>query len=409
LFGLIPDYILYILNRLEQSGHEAWLVGGCVRDMIMDLTPNDYDIATSALPTEIDSLFKKTFLTGEKYGTVTVLFGDGKAEVTTYRIEGGYNDFRRPSQVVFTNSITDDLSRRDFTCNAIAYNTERGLYDPFFGKQDIDKRIINAVGDTKQRFYEDALRILRAFRFSAQLCFNIEKSTLAAAINNAHLLEKISAERIKVELDKILLGNRPDVIFDMINFSILNFIFNNTNSRTNEILRSTPKSLCTRWAAFFATTGYDQNKIMQTLKFDNKTKHQVQLLLIELKLPQPQSRAEIKMRLLQVCPQLYKAALELNAVLNNTDIAAGTASSAGTDTSAMQTELQSILESGEAYSTAMLAINGNDLIQAGFEQGCLIKTVLNRLLEAVIEQPELNERSKLLELAADVKTKTLII
>jgi tRNA nucleotidyltransferase (CCA-adding enzyme) len=391
LFTSIPDYIAAILQCLGKNGYEAWLVGGCVRDMIMGVTPNDYDIATSALPSEIDELFDKTFLTGEKYGTVTVLFGGGKAEVTTYRTESGYDDFRRPSQVVFAKSVAEDLSRRDFTCNAIAYHSERGLYDPFLGKQAIENKTISAVGDANQRFFEDALRILRAFRFSAKLGFHIEPSTLNAAVKNRNLLEKISVERIKIELDKILLSDNPDILFEMINYGFLAFLFHSLNTSSIGIIAGTKKSLCTRWAAFFALTGYDGIKVMQALKFDNDTKHQVQLLLSVINAPLPQNRAEIKRCLLHIPPLLYHDALELIEAVKQTS------------TSCLQTELHNILESGEPYIPAMLAINGNDLIGSGFEQGSLIKIVLNRLLEIVIENPELNERSKLLKLAVGMK------
>lgn len=204
----IPDNVKYILSSLDDSGYEAYIVGGCVRDSILKRTPDDYDITTSAKPSEVTKVFSSHTVipTGEKHGTVTVLIDNEPYEITTYRTEGKYSDKRRPDSIEFSKSIEDDLSRRDLTINAIAYSPTRGFCDPFFGADDINKKIIRAVGDPKKRFDEDALRILRAVRFSSTLGFEIEQNTENALYAKKSGLREISAERIYVELKKLICG-----------------------------------------------------------------------------------------------------------------------------------------------------------------------------------------------------------
>lgn len=208
---IIPDYIKTLLNKLETNGFEAFIVGGSVRDTLLGKEPSDYDITTNALPEQIEDVFKefKTILVGKEFGTVVVVQNKGNVEITTYRIEGDYIDGRRPSQVYFSNNIVEDLKRRDFTINAMAYSEQRGLIDPFGGIEDLEKRIIRTVGNPRERFSEDYLRILRCVRFSTTLGFEIEEMTLKASKEMGYLLERISAERIRVELFKILLSKQP--------------------------------------------------------------------------------------------------------------------------------------------------------------------------------------------------------
>ena len=205
-FPNIPEDVKYILDTLHKNGYEGYIVGGCVRDAIMGIPPHDWDMTTSAKPEEVKKLFSHTFDTGIKHGTVTVVLNKENYEITTYRIEGGYDDCRHPNDVSFTTDLHEDLLRRDFTMNAIAYNEEEGYVDIFGGIGDIAKKTIKGVGEADERFKEDALRMLRAVRFSAQLGFNIEEKTEEALRENCGLIEKISAERIREETTKLFLS-----------------------------------------------------------------------------------------------------------------------------------------------------------------------------------------------------------
>ena len=196
----LPEKVLMIINNLQFHGYEAYAVGGCVRDSILARQPEDWDITTSARPQEIKRIFRRTVDTGIEHGTVTVLVGKDSFEVTTYRVDGEYEDNRHPKEVRFTNKLEEDLRRRDFTINAMAYNDEVRLVDVFGGMQDLNHHLIRCVGDPRERFSEDALRILRAVRFSAQLDFPIEPETAAAVREMAPSLRNISAERIQAEL-----------------------------------------------------------------------------------------------------------------------------------------------------------------------------------------------------------------
>lgn len=197
---------LPVLNRIVEAGYEAYFVGGSVRDRVLGLTVNDVDIATSAMPNEIKEIFKRTVDIGIEHGTVMVLEDDESYEITTFRTESTYKDFRRPDSVTFVRSLREDLMRRDFTMNAIAMDIEGNLIDPFHGLEDINKRIIRAVGKPEERFREDALRMMRAVRFAAQLDFEIEEKTLLSIQQNAPLLTNIAIERIQVEFEKLLTG-----------------------------------------------------------------------------------------------------------------------------------------------------------------------------------------------------------
>ncbi|MBO5884037.1 MAG: CCA tRNA nucleotidyltransferase [Clostridia bacterium] len=208
---IYPEYIAEIIKRIEEHGERAYMVGGCVRDSLLGITPNDFDIAVSCPPEKTMEIFSDRHVipTGLKHGTVTVVYDREIVELTTFRIDGSYTDSRHPDEVSFTNRIEEDLSRRDFTVNAMAYGLREGLVDIFGGREDLEARRIRAVGKPEVRFEEDALRILRAFRFSAQLGFEIEKETLIAAREKAEGLSRIARERIGVEFIKLLCS--PDV------------------------------------------------------------------------------------------------------------------------------------------------------------------------------------------------------
>ncbi len=207
----LPKKVEFIINKIYENGHEAFIVGGCVRDSILGIEPNDYDITTDAKPNQIIEIFKeyKIINNGIKHGTVGVIIDKDVYEITTYRIESEYEDNRRPREVKFTSSIVEDLKRRDFTINSIAYNYKRGLIDEFEGVNDIHKKVIKTVGDPDERFNEDGLRIIRAIRFSSKLGFNIENKTLKSIYKNADIVKKISKERITEEVNKIILSENP--------------------------------------------------------------------------------------------------------------------------------------------------------------------------------------------------------
>ena len=206
----IPPGAARILRVLEDHGYEAFVVGGCVRDSLLGRNPNDWDITTSALPLQVKALFRRTIDTGLKHGTVTILMDGEPFEVTTYRVDGEYLDGRHPSEVTFTASLQEDLQRRDFTINAMAYSEKKGLQDLFGGLPDLEKGLIRAVGDPAKRFGEDALRIMRAVRFAAQLGYEVEEDTVQAMKELAPTLSKISAERIAAELEKLLVSPHPE-------------------------------------------------------------------------------------------------------------------------------------------------------------------------------------------------------
>lgn len=207
---LVPEKVNTIIETLLHHGHEAYAVGGCVRDSLLGREADDWDITTSASPYEVKALFRRTIDTGIQHGTVTVMLDKEGFEVTTYRIDGEYEDGRHPKEVLFTNNLAEDLKRRDFTINAMAYNEQTGIVDLFGGMEDLKGKIIRCVGVPGDRFDEDALRIMRAFRFSAQLGFAIEEKTKQAAAERTENLNKISAERIRVELTKLLVSDHPD-------------------------------------------------------------------------------------------------------------------------------------------------------------------------------------------------------
>ena len=209
----LPPKAEYILETLYGAGYEAYVVGGCVRDAILGREPEDWDITTSARPQQVKALFPRTIDTGLQHGTVTVMLRGEGFEVTTYRIDGSYEDSRHPSQVSFTADLREDLRRRDLTINAMAYNPKEGIVDLFDGMKDLERRCIRCVGDPEERFSEDALRMLRGIRFAGQLDFTIEEGTLQAIQKQSDSIGKVSVERIRTEITKLLLSKRPDKIF----------------------------------------------------------------------------------------------------------------------------------------------------------------------------------------------------
>ena len=221
----LPSGVAQIIGELNKAGYEAYAVGGCVRDSILGRDPHDWDITTSAMPLEVKGIFKRTVDTGIKHGTVTVLLGDEGFEVTTFRVDGEYSDHRHPTDVKFTRNLREDLLRRDFTINAMAYSEKTGIVDIYGGMDDLENKIIKAVGDPDARFDEDALRIMRAVRFAAQLGFDIEENTREAIKRHVKYLEDVSAERIETELTKLIMSDHPELLIDAYNLGITEIIF----------------------------------------------------------------------------------------------------------------------------------------------------------------------------------------
>ena len=377
----IPPEIKFIIDRLGDNGFEAYLVGGCVRDMLMDITPHDYDITTSAPPEIIPSLFKKTVPTGIKHGTVTVINGGFAAEVTTYRADGEYADHRRPKSVTFVKSLKEDLARRDFTVNAIAYNENEGIKDFFGGKEDIKNKILRAVGNPEKRFTEDALRILRLFRFASVLGFTPETKTLKAALNCAPLLESISAERISAELRKSLNGENPAALKPLTDISGLRFI-GIKNPDYSKILPLQGSGLAL--FGFLYSSTDDLMAALNFLKPSNKEKKLYENILTLLSLPFPQSKTEIK-------EMLFKTDLisvEKYLYFKSTYF--------GSNTENALSMLREILENGEPYRISDLKIGGKNLINMGIS-GEKIGETLEYLRQCVTADPALNRREILLQ------------
>ena len=377
----IPKEIQFIIDTLVKNGFEAYLVGGCVRDMLMGIPPHDYDITTSAPPETIISLFKKTVPTGIKHGTVTVINGGIAAEVTTYRADGEYADHRRPETVTFVKSLKEDLARRDFTVNAIAYNEKEGIKDFFGGIEDINKKILRAVGDPEKRFCEDALRILRLFRFASVLGFAPEKGTLKAALKCAPLLESISAERISSELRKAVNGKNPAALKPLTDIGRLQFI----GIKSPDYLKIIP--LQSEELALFSFLYSATDDLMSALNFlkpSNKEKRLYENILTLLSLPFPQSKEEIKEMLFKTDPISVEKYLYFKS------------SYFGWDTENAQSMLREILENGEPYRISDLKISGKNLINMGIS-GEKIGETLEYLRKSVVYNPEQNKKSVLLQ------------
>lgn len=381
----IPPEIQFIIERLQKNGFEAYLVGGCVRDMLMDITPHDYDITTSAPPEIILSLFEKTVPTGIKHGTVTVINSSFAAEVTTYRTDGEYSDHRRPERVTFVKSLKEDLARRDFTVNAIAYNENEGIKDFFCGREDIKNKILRAVGEPQKRFCEDALRILRLFRFASVLEFTPEEATLKNALKCAPLLESISAERISSELRKAVNGKNPEALKPLTDINGLKFI----GIKNPDYSKIVP--LQSAGLALFGFLYSSTDNLMSALRFlkpSNKEKRLYENILTLLSLPFPQSKEEIK-------EMLFKTDLisvEKYLYFKNSYF--------GTDTENALSMLREILENGEPYRISDLKIGGRSLIKLGIK-GEKVGETLEYLRQRVTADPTLNRREILLQISEE--------
>ena len=389
---IIPTPAQQIITRLKSYNYEAVIVGGCVRDSLLNKTPHDYDIATSATPQQVLSIFKDHTVipTGIQHGTVTIIISKTPYEVTTYRIDGNYTDGRRPEQVTFTPTLYEDLRRRDFTVNALAYSKETALIDYFNGTDDLKNKIIRCVGNPTERFSEDYLRMLRAYRFAAVLGFSIDTSVLDAIKILKTKITAISAERIRMELDKLLLTNNFSIITQFLEeFSpiILPEIIINTT-----ILQNTAPHIPQRLASLFHYAHNAPQTVitaLKRLKYDNNTITLTHSILTSSKLPFTPNKSAMK--------RLLRDYGETTAKHN---ITYHSASRSAENAAICSQIVEEILLNNEPYTINHLQINGSDLISAGIPQGKAIGKALNFLLEQVIENPNLNTKEQLINLLA---------
>ena len=434
----LPENVKHIIATLQQHGHEAYAVGGCIRDSILKREPEDWDITTSAMPKEVKKIFKRTFDTGIEHGTITVLINKVGYEVTTYRIDGKYENHRHPSEVEFTRNLREDLLRRDFTINAMAYNEQEGLVDPFGGLKDLEAKKIVCVGSANQRFDEDALRILRAVRFAAQLGFSIEEKTKEAIKAMADSLKYISAERIQVEMTKLLVSAHPEQIEEAYNLGITKVILPefdqamnttqetphhqyNVGVHTIQALRNIEANKVLRLTVLFHDMGKAQMKtideegvahfkqhalvseqiakdVLRRLKFDNETIQMVAKLVLYHDYRMPANEVAVRRAMNKISTELFPMYSKVRCA----------------DTLAQSEYLreekllnieqveklyQQIKEKNQCVVLKDLAISGKDLLALGVPQGARIGEILEGLLEEVLEHPKDNQREVLLDKA----------
>lgn len=436
----LPSKVKQIITTIQKAGFEAYAVGGCVRDSLLGRIPDDWDITTSAKPEQIKNLFSRTIDTGIQHGTVTVMLQKEGFEVTTYRIDGKYEDSRHPKEVTFTASLTEDLKRRDFTINAMAYNDSEGLIDIFDGRGDIERKRIRCVGEARERFQEDALRMMRAVRFSAQLGYAIEEDTKAAIKELAPTLKNISAERIQTELVKLVVSPHPDYLRTAYETGVTAVILPEfdkmmetgqknphhcysvgehtlcamKNIKADKVLRLSmlfhdigkPDTLSIDENGIYHFYGHPEvgrdmtRGIMRRLKFDNDTLMKVTKLVSFhdyniVPTPKGMRRAIYKIGE-DIMPLLFpvkQADLDAQSnfereekqhLLDN-----------------LSAIYEKVLEEKDCVSLKTLAVTGSDLIAMGMKPGKEIGEILNRLLQLVIDNPECNTKEFLLKQAKE--------
>lgn len=437
----LPEKVHKIIDTLEEAGFEAYAVGGCVRDSVLGREPDDWDITTSARPEETKRLFPRTVDTGIKHGTVTVLLGGEGFEVTTYRIDGVYEDGRHPSEVTFTASLKEDLRRRDFTINAMAYNERSGLVDLYGGLADMEDRVIRCVGDARERFDEDALRMLRAVRFSAQLGYRIDEATGEAVKALAPNLQKISAERIQVELVKLVTSPHPDYLRTAYELGITAQILPEfdlcmeTPQRhkhhcydvgehiLHSMLGVEPDKVL-RLGMLFHDIGKPQTltvdpdgtthnkkhpfegekitrKVMRRLKFDNDTTDKVTKLVLYHDYNIAPTEAGVRRAINRMGEDIFAMIF----TVRRADIAAQSdymREEKLAKVAYIEELYREVSARRDAVTLKDLAISGKDLIAEGMPPGRQIGETLTALLEKVLDDPSLNKREILLKLYKEV-------
>ena len=437
---ILPENVSRIIDTLMRAGYEAYAVGGCIRDSLLGREPKDWDITTSASPAEVKALFPKTVDTVIAHGTVTVLLNREGFEVTTYRVDGTYEDSRHPKEVTFTPDLNEDLKRRDFTINAMAYNDTHGLIDAFDGAGDLDRKIVRCVGDPKERFSEDALRMMRAVRFCAQLGFTVEEQTRSAICALAPTLKKISAERIQSELVSLLMSDHPEEMRTLYETGITKVILpefdvmmqtaQNSPHHMYTVGEHTIQSLAQieskktlRLAMLFhdigkpscKTTGEDgqdhfyghpqkgsemARSIMRRLKFDNDTTQKVCCLVAGHDQNPPITERSVR----RAAVSLGSGAFPDIFAVKRADILAQSdyqRSEKLAYVDQYEACYRSVIEKNQCLSLKDLAVSGRDLIAAGMRPGPALGNVLNRLFELVLDDPDKNETGYLLRMARE--------
>lgn len=440
----ISDGAAHILEKLTGAGYRAFVAGGAVRDLLMNHTPNDYDIATDAKPEEVKRLFSKTIDTGIQHGTVTVIENGEGYEITTFRREGIYSDNRHPSEVEYVKDKRVDCLRRDFTINAMMYSPESGLVDFFCGRRDIRKGVIRCVGNPGERFKEDALRMLRAVRFKAQLGFRIEEKTELAIKKYAVLIKKVSKERVLEELNKILLSDNPDGIRDLHKLGLLKFILPeiercfgepqrnkyhiyDVGEHIMQTVKNTPGDLILRWAALLHDSGkpccssVDANGIihfyghhresrriavdvLHRLHMDTNSIRDIALLVENHDYRVEPGFAPVKRMMSKTGAELFEKLL----ILQKADNSAKNPGLLPEKLSRIDKGIEiyrEVLAKNQPYRLADLVLNGRDLMSIGYRQGREIGDTLKVLLDEVIIRPELNTRAYLLKRAKELRQK----
>lgn len=431
----LPDGVKEIITKIEEAGYEAYAVGGCVRDSLLGREPNDWDITTSAMPEEVKKLFKKTFDTGIQHGTVSVLLNKEIFEVTTYRIDGEYEDARHPKDVVFTRELKEDLLRRDFTINAMAYNPSKGLVDLYGGMDDLNNKVIRCVGNPYDRFSEDALRIMRAVRFASQLDYKIEENTKKAIQELSGNLTKISVERIQTELVKMMVSDHPEYIKLAWELGITKVIMpefddameceqNNPNhaysvgEHTLRVLKGLPNDKALRLAGLFHDLGKVKTKvtddngvdhfpghpkmsaeiahnIFRRLKFDNDTDERVCHIVETHDWTIGASPRHMRRYMNRIGSDLFPEMFDFNYA----DIGAQSdykREEKLNNLEALKKEYERIIENDECVSLKDLKVTGADVIEAGVPMGREVGVMLSYLLDLVLEDPSKNNKETLL-------------
>ena len=435
----MPNDVTYIIEQLNNAGFEAYAVGGCVRDSILGRTPDDWDITTSARPEEIKSIFRRTVDTGIQHGTVTVMIKNNGYEVTTYRIDGEYTDHRRPDGVTFTSKLSEDLMRRDFTINAMAYNDAQGIIDLYGGLQDIERKLIRCVGNPEDRFDEDALRIMRAVRFAAQLGFEIDKETEKAAERHAPELENVSAERIETELTKLLLSPHPEEIIKMYELGISKVFLpefdrmmetpQNTpyhkfdvGRHSVEVVKNVPPTKVMRYAALLHDIGKPDTKstdekgqdhfkghavvsektaetILRRLRMDNDTIRDVKTIILwhDFGIKGGITKKAVRRMLSKMGAEYFDSFVQIKTadIKGQSDFGSEESFATLDDIIRYHDE---IIASADALTLKDLAIGGADLKEMGIKPGPEMGQILKDLLDKVLEDPSLNTKEKLTEL-----------
>lgn len=432
----LPDKVKQIIQRITDAGYEAYAVGGCIRDSLLMRTPDDWDITTSAAPFQVKELFSHTVDTGIKHGTVTVLIGGEGFEVTTYRIDGEYKDGRHPSGVIFTPSLEEDLKRRDFTINAMAYNETDGLVDIFDGMGDMERGLIRCVGDPAERFSEDALRMMRAVRFSAQLGYQIEEPTAEAIRRLAPDLKRISAERVRTELVKLAVSPHPEYLKTAYELGITKVILPefdacmetpqnnphhcyNVGEHTLESMRHVPACKVLRLAMLLHDIGKPETvtadeqgidhfhghpmrseeisrRILKRLKFDNHTIEQVAKLVKYHDYWVEPSQRCVRRAVMKTGEDIFPLLLQVKRA----DMEAQSGyqrEDKEENLKAVAALYEQVATQKQCVSLKTLAVSGRDLMEhAGMSPGKKVGEVLNYLLNLVIEEPSRNEKEILI-------------